>query len=174
MKSLLRAGGLAAAVLLAVASLGGCASETSGEGNAVTTAGDLSVEGPWVVAPAAPNVTGAFATLVNAGADDVTLVSASSPIAGLVQVHETVSDGKVERMQEVAGGLTVPAGGSVVLKPGGYHVMLMQLKEVPAPGGTVELTFTFSDGTKITVNAPVRARPGMTGAPSASPSMAMG
>ncbi len=170
MKTILRASVLAAAVL-AVVAVGGCSSETTSDTAATTTEGDLTVEGPWVYAPAAPNVTGGFATIRNAGDEDVTLVSADSPIAGMVQIHEFITEGTTEKMVEVEGGLPVPAGGSVELKPGSYHVMLMELKEVPAAGDTVEMTFVFSDGTEITVNAPVRAREGMTGAPTMSPSM---
>lgn len=170
-----RRAGHPAAVLVAVVSLAAavtlaaCGSDSTSD-NAATTRGDLTVEGSWVYEPPTPDVTAAFATIRNAGSDDLTLVRASSPIAGMVQVHETVKKGNVETMQEVAGGLTVPSGGSVELTPGGYHVMLMQLKQVPKPGDSVEVTFTFSDGTDITVRAPVRTRAGMSAGGSMSPS----
>lgn len=171
MTSLLRTAVAAAAALLAVGTIGACSSQETGSTAAKTTENGITVEGPWVVEPAAPNVTGAFATISNSGDAEVTLVSADSPIAGMVQIHEYVKEGATEKMVEVEGGLPVPAGGSVELKPGSYHVMLMQLKQVPKPGERVELTFTFSDGTDITVQAPVRARTGMSAAPSMSMSM---
>lgn len=170
MKTLLRTGLLAVA-LLAVGTVGACSSQETSSTAAKTTVGEITVEGPWVVEPAAPNVTGAFATISNAGEEEVTLISADSPIAGMVQIHEYVKEGTTEKMVEMKGGLPVPAGGSVELKPGSYHVMLMQLKQVPSPGDRVEVTFTFSDGTDVVVQAPVRARPGMTAAPSTSMSM---
>jgi copper(I)-binding protein len=102
--------------------------------------------------------TGAFMQLKTPA--DATLVSASSPIAGVVEIHEMKMDGGVMKMSAIKR-LGLPAGKAVDLKPGGYHVMLMDLKQPLKEGDTVPVTLTFEDkaGKKQTVEvkAPVRA-----------------
>ena len=63
----------------------------------------------------------------------------------------------VMQMRQLADGLPVPAGGSVVLKPGGYHVMLIGLKKPLAAGESIPLTLTFEKAGNISVTVPVRA-----------------
>jgi copper(I)-binding protein len=91
--------------------------------------------------------------------DGARLVSASSPVAGVVQVHEMTMDGNVMSMRAVQGGLELPAGKSVELKPGGYHVMLMDLKTALVKDTTLPLTLVFKDSkgveSKIDVKVPV-------------------
>jgi hypothetical protein len=103
--------------------------------------------------------TGMFAQITSPAGGK--LVSASSPVAGVVEVHEMVMDGNVMKMRAVAGGLELPAGKTVELKPGGYHVMLMELKQTLAAGDTVPVTLVVEgkDGKKETVEvkAPVKA-----------------
>ena len=70
--------------------------------------------------------TGAFMTLT--AKDGAKLVGGSSPAAGVTQVHEMKMEAGVMKMAEVKGGLDLPAGKAVELKPGGYHIMLMDLK----------------------------------------------
>jgi copper(I)-binding protein len=102
--------------------------------------------------------TGAFMQLKAPA--DATLVSASSPVAGVVEIHEMKMDGGVMKMSSIKR-LGLPAGKAVDLKPGGYHVMLMDLKQPLKEGDTVPVTLTFEDkaGKKQTVEvkAPVRA-----------------
>ena len=74
--------------------------------------------------------TGMFATLTSAQGGR--LVAASSPVAGVVEIHEMVMDGNVMRMRAVPA-LELPAGKAVMLKPGGYHVMLMALRRQLEP-----------------------------------------
>jgi copper(I)-binding protein len=81
-------------------------------------------------------------------------------------IHETVTKDGEMVMQEVPAGLPVPAGGQLVLKSGGFHVMLMNPKVTV--GQLVPLTLTFSDGTTLTTEAPVKTPAPM---PSSSPSM---
>ncbi len=97
-------------------------------------------------------MTGSFMTIANTGADDVTLTGGSSSLAGSIEIHEVV-DGM---MQPMAGGLVVPAGGSVKLKMGGYHVMLMDLEAPLASGTDVPITLEFSNGEKVDIVAPSR------------------
>jgi hypothetical protein len=102
--------------------------------------------------------TGAFMQLKAPA--DAALVSASSPVAGVVEIHEMKMDGGVMRMSAIKR-LALPAGKTVDLKPGGYHVMLMDLTQPLKEGETVPVTLTFEDkaGRKQTVEvkAPVRA-----------------
>jgi len=87
--------------------------------------------------------TGAFMKLTaKAGAK---LVSVSTPAAGVAEVHEMKMDGDVMKMRAVQGGLDLPAGKAVELKPGGYHVMLMDLKAPLPKDSTVALTLVFKD-----------------------------
>ncbi len=96
--------------------------------------------------------TGAFMKLT--AKDGAKLVRASSPAAGITEVHEMKMDGDVMKMRAVQGGLDLPAGKTVELKPGGYHVMLMDLKAPLQKDSTVALTLVFQDakGVESTMN----------------------
>jgi copper(I)-binding protein len=91
------------------------------------------------------------------------LVSASSPVAGVTEVHEMKMDGDVMKMRAVQGGLELPAGKAVELKPGGYHVMLMDLKSTLQKDSMIPLTLVFKDAkgveTKTELNVPVSMTP---------------
>ena len=127
----------------------------------------VAVMDPWVrgTVPAQKS-TGAFMQLKSAS--DVALVAASSPAAGIVEIHEMKMDAGVMRMSAIPA-LPLPAGKAVELKPGGYHVMLMALKAPLKEGDTVPVTLTFRDKdgkpSTMLVNAPVKA---LTAAPPAA------
>lgn len=118
----------------------------------------VQVEDPWVRGMVeAQKTTGAFMRLTSA--QTLKLVGASSPAAGVVEVHRTSMEGGVMRMRRVEA-LELPAGQAVELKPGGYHVMLMQVKTPLKAGQTVPITLEFEANGKresVTVQAPVRA-----------------
>lgn len=97
-------------------------------------------------------MTGSFMTLTNSSDEDVTLVGGSSAVAGIIEIHEVV-DGQMVAMD---GGLVIPAHGSVELRMGGYHVMLMELNKNLAAGDEVEVTLEFSNGETLTYTAPVK------------------
>ena len=127
----------------------------------------VAVSNPWVRGTVAgQKATGAFMQL-KADAD-VSLVGASSPAAGIVEIHEMRMDAGVMRMSAISA-LPLPAGKAVELKPGGYHVMLMALKAPLKEGDTVPVTLTFKDkdgkASTLLVNAPVKA---LTAAPPAA------
>jgi copper(I)-binding protein len=86
------------------------------------------------------------------------LVSVSSPVAGVTEVHEMKMDGDVMRMRALAG-LDLPAGQTVELKPGGYHVMLMDLKTALRKDSSIPLTLVFKNArgveSKLEVSLPV-------------------
>jgi copper(I)-binding protein len=118
----------------------------------------VTVKDPWVRATvSAQKATGAFMQITSV--QDARLVEASSPVAGVVEVHEMVMEKDVMKMRAVKG-LDLPAGKTVELKPGGYHVMLMDLKEQMKEGATVPVTLVIEGKDKkrstIEVKAPVK------------------
>jgi len=118
----------------------------------------VSATEPWVRATVAgQQATGAFMKLTASQA--LRLVQAGSPVAGLVEIHEMRMDKDVMRMSAIPG-LDLPAGRSVELKPGGYHVMLMQLKQQIRDGETVPITLTFQtpDGKREKLEIKAQAR----------------
>lgn len=131
----------------------------------------VTVADPWVRGTVAQQkASGMFARIT--AAQGGKLVAASSPVAGVVEIHEMAMEGSVMRMRELAGGLPLPAGQAVELKPGGYHVMLMDLKQQLKAGETVPVTLVVegADGQRqsVEVKAPVRAlgaAGGMQGGP---------
>lgn len=119
----------------------------------------VRVDDPWVRGTVAQQkATGAFMRLT---ADQpLRLVGADSPVAGVVEIHEMAMDKGVMRMRAVAG-VDLPPNRTLELKPGGYHVMLMDLRQPAAVGTTVPLTLVFETADKRRieqeVQAPVRA-----------------
>ena len=104
----------------------------------------VDVKDAWVrTAVPGQKATGAFMKIT--AKDGAKLVSAVSPVAGVAEVHEMKMDGDIMKMRAVQGGLDLPAGKTVELKPGGYHVMLMDLKAALPKDSTVPLTLVFKD-----------------------------
>jgi len=119
----------------------------------------VQVQEPWVRATVAgQKATGAFMKLHSP--QPTRLVEARSPVAGVVEIHEMAMDGGVMKMRAIPG-LPITAGQTVELKPGGYHVMLMDLKGQVKPGDEVPLTLVFEggDGKKQTLELKAPARP---------------
>jgi len=98
------------------------------------------------------SATGAFMTLT--APDGARLIGASSPVAGVVEVHEMVMEGSVMKMRAVPA-IDLPPGRSVELKPGGYHVMLMDLKRPLQAGERVPLELRFETRDKRLVTQPI-------------------
>ena len=98
---------------------------------------------------------GGFMKIENKGAADQ-LISASSPVSGEVQLHEMAMDGNVMKMRQVKD-IAVPAGGSVELKPGGLHLMFMNIKAPLAAGETVPVKLKFAKAGEVEVKMPVNA-----------------
>ena len=125
------------------------------------TAGDLSITSGWARAmlPGQP-AGGGYLTVTNNGQTADKLVSAESPNAGKVEVHtmEVVNDVMV--MRPVEGGLDIPAGATVELKPGGLHLMFMAVTEPFKEGGSVPVTLEFEKAGKVEVMLPVQAKQG--------------
>lgn len=116
--------------------------------------GSIKIENGFTRATApGQQVAGGFLKIENKGAADQ-LVSASSPAAGEVQLHEMAMDGNVMKMRQVKD-IAVPAGGAVELKPGGYHLMFMNLKGPFAAGQTVPVKLKFAKAGEVEVKLPV-------------------
>ena len=124
----------------------------------------IEVKDPWVRA-AVPGQTGTGAFMKITAKDGSRLVSASSPVAGVTEVHEMKMEGNIMKMRALESGLELPAGKTVELKPGGYHVMLMDLKGPLAKDSTVPLTLVFKDAkgaeSRIELKVPVSTAPVM-------------
>jgi uncharacterized protein YcnI/copper(I)-binding protein len=118
--------------------------------------GDLTLTGAFTRAtlPNAP-VAGGFLTIVNTGAEDDRLVTVSADFAKEGQIHEMAMEGDVMKMRQLADGLTIPAGGTVTLEPGGYHLMFMGLNRALTESETVPVTLTFEKAGEITIDLPV-------------------
>jgi copper(I)-binding protein len=118
----------------------------------------VTVQDPWVRATVPQQkATGLFASVTSAKGGRV--VAASSPVADVVEIHEMAMDNQVMRMRAIAA-LELPAGKAVELKPGGFHVMLMGLKQQVKEGDTVPVTLVVegADGKRenVEVKAPAR------------------
>lgn len=113
-------------------------------GGAAMAQVNVQVQGAWARATVQGQMaSGAFMTLK---ADKPgRLVSVASPVAGVVEVHEMKMDGGVMKMSALPNGLELPAGKAVELKPGGYHVMLLDLKLPLQKDTTIPLTLYFQD-----------------------------
>lgn len=127
----------------------------------------VNVKDAWVRATVpAQKATGAFMQLTApAGAR---LVEARSPAAAIVEIHEMAMDNNVMKMRAISG-LDLPAGRTVDLKPGGYHVMLIDLKGQLKAGDAVPLTLVFEDKDKKRQSVEVKA----TARPLAEPAKGM-
>lgn len=122
---------------------------------------DVKVEGAWARASVqGQSGTGAFMALT--AREPLRLVGVASPAAGVAEVHEMKLEGDVMRMRPLEG-LDLPAGKAVELKPGGYHLMLMELKAPLKPGSAVPITLTFKtakgDTRRLELSVPVSAMP---------------
>ncbi len=118
----------------------------------------VTVSDPWVRSTVpSQKATGAFMK-VKSGTD-AKLVSAASPVAKLVEVHEMTMKDNVMQMRAVES-IALPAGKEVELKPGGYHVMLMDLAKPVEKGAIVPITLTFvgKDGKRFTQEVKAEAR----------------
>ncbi|MEO8531127.1 MAG: copper chaperone PCu(A)C [Deltaproteobacteria bacterium] len=127
------------------------------------TLGDLTISAPFARAtlPNAP-VAGGFMTITNSGLEDDTLISVASEAAGVMQVHEMQMQGDAMKMRELESGLLIAAGQTVALKPGGFHIMFMDLKHALVQGETVMVTLTFAKAGSIEVPLTIGARDAKT------------
>jgi copper(I)-binding protein len=115
-------------------------------------AGDLVLDHTWARATSAgAKVGGGFLTIENKGTTPDKLMGASSPAAGKIEVHETAMNNGIATMRPVKGGLSIPPGQSVTLAPGGYHLMMMELKSPFKKGDKVPVTLAFEKAGDVKV-----------------------
>ncbi len=107
-------------------------------------------------APQGGNGAG-YAVITNTGPAADTLIAVSSPVAARVEIHETMVMNGQAMMHPRPGGLDVPAGSTVALKPGGWHIMLMGLKQPLKAGDHYPATLTFKKAGKVTVQFSVQS-----------------
>jgi copper(I)-binding protein len=133
--------------------------------------GAITIAHPWSRATPPGAATGAgYLGLTNQGADADRLVEASSPVAAKVEVHQMSVEGGIMKMGAVEGGLEVPAGGSVALEPGGYHLMLTGLTRPLVEGERIPLKLVFDKAGPVEVELAVDkigAKAPTAGAPAA-------
>jgi copper(I)-binding protein len=118
--------------------------------------GALEISEPWTRATASTAPTaGGFLTITNKGTTPDRLVAVRSAAAAKVQVHEMKMDGNIMRMRALEHGLDIPAGGTVKLAPGGFHLMMMGLKRPLKKGTEVPVTLVFEKAGSIDIELDV-------------------
>ena len=120
----------------------------------------VEVSGVWARATVpGQKATGAFMRLMSK--NGARLVAASTPVAGLAEVHEMKLEEGVMRMRALHAGLELPPGITVELKPGGYHLMLLDLKQPLQKESTIALTLVFQDSKGTETRAELKVPVGM-------------
>jgi copper(I)-binding protein len=139
-------------VLLALAAL--CVGPASAQQIKIS---DLVLDHAWARAtPGGAKVGGGYLTIENKGTTPDRLIGGSSPAAAKVEVHEMAMTNGVMTMRPVKGGLSIPPGQSVTLMPGGYHIMMMELKAPLKKGDKVPVTLTFEKAGEVKVTFDVQ------------------
>ena len=121
---------------------------------APAAAAPVTVEGAWV-RPTVPGQKGTGAFMRITAKEGMKLVGAASPAAGVTEVHEMKMEGNVMRMRAITA-LDLPAGQTVELKPGGYHIMLIDLTKPLTAGTTFDVTLTLGSGATQTATVTVQ------------------
>ena len=158
----------AMAAVAAVFTLGACSDDdksettTTAAETTTTAVADVTITNAWArTSPASAMMGAAYFDITSPVDDALTGVSVDMSVAMMAQIHETtMKDDGTMGMQEVDE-IALPAGETVSLKPGGYHVMLMNLKAPLETGSTVTLTLELKSGATVTVDAEVRESAGM-------------
>jgi periplasmic copper chaperone A len=120
--------------------------------------GSLQITQPWARAtPKGADSGAAYMTVTNRGTRPERLSCISSDASAQCQIHEMIMDNGVMKMRPVVGGLEIKPGETVTLQPGGFHVMLVDLKAPLQQGKTVEATLKVDDGGTVQVEFPVAA-----------------
>jgi copper(I)-binding protein len=129
--------------------------KTGGDAVAV---GDLEIRWIWTRAmlPGQP-VGGGYFAVTNKGRSADRLLSVSTPVAGRAEIHSMAMKDNVMVMRPVEGGLEIPPGGTIELKPGHFHLMFMDVKKPFHEGDTIPVTLEFEHAGKVDIMMPVEA-----------------
>ncbi len=120
-------------------------------------AGDLVITQAWSRAtPTGAKVAGAYLTVENRGSAPDRLMGGSGDVAGRVEIHEMAMDNGVMRMRPLDKGLDIAPGKTVKLAPGGYHLMLLDLKSQLKQGDKVPVTLQFEKAGKVELSLDVQ------------------
>ena len=120
--------------------------------------GSLDIVEPWARAtPLTAQTGGGFVVIANKSTSPDRLITAKSPAANKVEIHEMKMDGNVMRMRELDSGLEIPPGATVQMKPGGIHIMFMGLKAPFAKDAKIPVTLVFEKAGSIDVEMVVAA-----------------
>jgi periplasmic copper chaperone A len=120
--------------------------------------GTIEIGNPWTRAtPKGSAVAGAYMTIRNKGTEVDRLVGGSSPVAGRFEVHSMTMEQGVAKMRPVEGGLEIKPGETIELKPGGFHVMLTDLKQPLEKGQKVKGMLEFAKAGKVEIEYTVEA-----------------
>ena len=120
-------------------------------------AGDLVISQPWSRAtPGGAKIGGGYVTIENKGSAPDRLMSASGDFAGRVEIHEMAIKDGVMTMRQLDKGLVIEPGKTVKLAPGGYHLMLMDLKAPLKQGDRLPVTLEFEKAGKVTLSLDVQ------------------
>ena len=119
---------------------------------------EISVENEW--ARVTPSGTGSvYMKIKNNSNIDDKLLSASSDKAGLVMIHRSIREGDISKMIHIHDGITIPANDSVNLKPGDYHLMLMNLDKNLSLGDKVSIVLNFEKNDSLEITPVAKLRP---------------
>jgi periplasmic copper chaperone A len=131
--------------------------------NSVVTAGDLTIKNAFTRPTlGAATVAVGYVTIVNKGKTDDRLVSASSDISDTTEIHESKMANGVMEMHEIKDGLAIPAGATVALQPGSYHIMFVGIKQAVKAGSEIHAVLNFEKAGKVDVTFPATSSPGAT------------
>ncbi|WP_405523649.1 copper chaperone PCu(A)C [Streptomyces canus] len=159
----IHAGAAVAVLLLGSTALAGCSSASSASSASTPATSSsstgavaydepvLKVSGAFVRQPVTADMAAGYLTVTNTGRQPDKLTAVTSDIAGTVTLHRTTAANQMEQVKA----FTIPAGGSLMLRTGGNHLMLMGLKKKPMAGDTVTFHLRFAESDAITVRAPV-------------------
>lgn len=125
-------------------------------GAATVAAQNLEARDAWIRAmPPVSSVSSAYVTLVNTSDKTIVLVGAETPVAGTTEIHTHVHSEGMARMRRLRS-LEIGAGKAARFKPGGHHLMLMNLQKPLSPGDRIPITLKFADRAPLQVEATVR------------------
>jgi copper(I)-binding protein len=120
--------------------------------------GPLVIDHPWSRAtPKGASVAGGYLKITNTGTTPERLVGGSTDVAKRFELHEMRMEGGVMKMRELANGLEIPPGATVELKPGSYHVMMMNLSRQLTKGERVKASLSFEKAGKVDIEFAVEA-----------------
>lgn len=154
-----------AAALLAAGIASAQAQHAHGSGHAghakpaaSTRAGTLEIQAPWSRAtPGGAKVAGGYLVVRNTGSAGDRLIGGASDVAGRIEIHEMATVDGTMRMRALDKGLAIAPGASVELKPGGYHVMFLDLKQPLKEGQRFKATLTFEKAGAVPLEFEVRS-----------------